>query len=230
MANSTIGVIDNGGLARSLSGVQDQLNSNAHVAATIATDAVSGVKQKVDAAGAAYVSSESLATAYRYAGSAFAMVATPTAVLVIQGSATKTIRVKRVKVGGAATAAGSMPVVLTRRSTAGTLGSAVLTAVVATKLDSTDGAATAVVSTVGTANYGTLGTTAGVVGTGRLNMVALGSAATSGEGAPLVFDFSAPNHRPLVLRCVAEFLTVDFSGAAIPSGGVLDYEIETEEV
>jgi hypothetical protein len=230
MGNSSIGVIDNGGNARNLSGVQDALNSNAHIAAMVAADPTAGYKQAVDASGAAMVLSESKRAAYRFAGSAFAMNATPTVALVLQGSATKTIVVKRVKLSGGATAAGSMPVSLTKRSAAGTLGSAVLTGVAATKLDSLDAAATAVFSTVGTANYGTPGTSAGVVGIGRLNMVALGSAATSGEGAPLSFDFSAPNHKPLVLRGVAEFLTVDFGGAAIPSGGVLDYEIEIEEV
>jgi hypothetical protein len=174
--------------------------------------------------------SESARAAYRYAGSAFSMVATPTSVVVVQGSASKTIVVKRVKLSGGDTAAGSMPCTLTKRSTAGTLGSAVLTGVTATKLDSLDANATAVVSTVGTANYTTPGTTTGVVGIGRLNMVALGSAATSGEGAPLMFDFSASNHKPLVLRGVLEFLTIDFGGAGIPAGGVLDWEVETEEV
>lgn len=167
---------------------------------------------------------------YRYAGSAFSMVATPTVAIVIQGSATKTVAVKRIALNGGATAAGSMPVVLTRRSAAGTLGSAVLTAVTGIKHQSSDASASATVSTVGTANYGTPGTSVGTMGAARLTMVALGSAATSGEGKPVVWEFGNPRgSKPVILASDSEWLTVDFSGAAIPSGGVLDYEIETEE-
>lgn len=166
---------------------------------------------------------------YRYSGTAFSMVATPTSVLVIKGSATKTVAIKRVCLSGAATAAGSMPFTAVRRSTAGTLGSAVLTAVTAGKLDTDNATATAVVSTVGTANYTTPGTAVATLGAGRLSMVALGSAATSSAAYPLCWDFSNPLNQGLVLKGVLDFLTIDGNGAAIPGGGVLDYEIETAE-
>lgn len=163
---------------------------------------------------------------YRYAALAFAMVATPTDAVVIQGAANKTIRVKRVALSGAATAAGTMPVQLVRRSTAGTLGSAVLTAVTAGKHDSEFVTPAATVSTVGTANYTTLGTAAGVIATGRLQMTALGT----GLGVtPVVWDFSSREDYPVVLRGTAEHLCVNFNGAAIPGGGVVDFEIEIEE-
>ncbi len=163
---------------------------------------------------------------YRYAALAFAMVAAPTDVIVIQGAANKTIRVKRVALSGAATAAGTMPVQLVRRSTAGTLGSAVLTVVAAAKHDSEFVAPTATVSTVGTANYTTLGTIAGVVATGRMQMTAL---ATGLGVTPIVWDFSNREDYPVVLRGVLEHLCVNFNAAAIPAGGVIDYEIEIEE-
>lgn len=163
---------------------------------------------------------------YRYAALAFSMVATPTDVIVIQGSAAKTIRIKRVAVSGAATAAGTMPVQLVRRSTAGTLGSAALTAVVAAKHDTEFPAPTAVVSTVGTANYTTLGTIAGVIATGRLQMTAL---ATGLGVAPIVWDFSTRQDHPIVLRGVLQHVCINFNAAAIPSGGVIDFEIEIEE-
>jgi hypothetical protein len=164
---------------------------------------------------------------YRYAGLAFAMVATPTDVIGIQGSATKTLVVKRFKIAGAATAAGTMPAQIIRRSDAGTIGSAALTAVTAAKHDSTDAAATATVSTVGTANYTTPGTSAGVVGTGRLQMTAL---ATGVAAVPLEWDFCTRNDKGIVLRGTSEYLWLNMNGAAIPSGGVLDYEIEIEEI
>ena len=164
---------------------------------------------------------------YRYAGMAFAPVATPTDIIVIRGSATKTLIVKRVKICGAATAAGTMPAAIIRRSTAGTLGSAVLTAITAAKLDSTDATATGVVSTVGTANYTTPGTTAGNVGAGRLQLTAL---ATGVAAIPLEWDFAVRDSKGLYLRGVLEHLCVNLNGAALPAGGVIDYEIEIEEV
>lgn len=164
------------------------------------------------------------------AGSAFAQVATPTVWLVIQGSASKTVRIRRIELSGAATAAGSMPAVVARCSSAGTPGSAALTAVTAAEHDSSGASATAVVSTVGSANYTTPPTVVANVGAGRVNMVALGSAATSSAGNPLVFDFGVGGESALVLRGTSEFITISASGAAIPAGGVNDYRIVwTEE-
>jgi hypothetical protein len=164
---------------------------------------------------------------YRYAGASLAPVATPTDVIIIRGSATKTVIVKLVKLAGAATAAGTMPALLVKRADAGTVGSAVLTAVAAAKHDSGDPAATALISTVGTANYTTVGTTAGNVGTGRLQMTAL---ATGLAAVPVIWDFGSREDKGIVLRGVLEHLCVNLGGAAIPSGGVIDYEIEIEEI
>lgn len=165
---------------------------------------------------------------YRYAVSAFAAVATPTDVVVITGSATagRRVIVKRIKIEGAATAAGNMPVTIIRRSTVGTIGSAVLTAVVPAKMDSTDPTASAVVSTVGTANYTTPGTAAGLVDTGRVQMTAL---ATGLGVTPYQCNFADRLDKPVVLRGVAELLCINLNGAAIPAGGVLDITIEIEE-
>jgi hypothetical protein len=163
---------------------------------------------------------------YNYAVQAFAAVATPTDVVVIQGSATRRVLVKRVMLWGAATTAGTMPVQVIRRSTAGTLGSAVLTAVVPAKHDSHEPTATAVVSTVGTANYTTVGTTAGIIATGRLQMTAL---ATGVAAFPFLVDFGNLQDKPIMLRGTSEFCNINFSAAAIPSGGVMDITIELEE-
>jgi hypothetical protein len=178
--------------------------------------------------GAQLVSSDGTIPTYRYCSLALAMVATPTDALVIQGSATKTVRVKRIKVSGQATAQGSMPVQLIRRSTAGTVAPAVLTAIAAAKHDSTDPAATAVVSTVGTANPGVLGTSAGIVGVDRLGMSALGTG-TAGGGEDVDWNFATRQDKAIVLRGVSEFLVINFNGAAIPAGGVVDFEVELEE-
>jgi len=182
--------------------------------------------QRVDSNFAALVSMETLKATYRYGGLSFAPVATPTDIIEIIGSATKTVRIKRVALMGAATAAGNMPASLVRRSAVPTVGSAVRTAITVGKHDSGDGAATAVVNTIGTANFGTVGTTAGIVGTGLLQMSAL----ATGLGVdPLIWDFSTRNDKALILRGVAESLCINLAGAAVPSGGVIHWEVELEE-
>lgn len=160
---------------------------------------------------------------YRYSGLAFAPVATPTDIIQIKGSATKTVRITRISLTGVATAQGNMPVQIVRRSTAGTAGSAVLTAVTGSTLDPNDGAATGTVSTVGTANFTTLGTLAGTLGADRINMPAVG---TGGVVTATVFDFSAA---PLRLRGTSDWIGINLNGAAVPAGGVIDYMIETQE-
>ena len=169
----------------------------------------------------------SIAT-YAASGSAFAQVANPTVWLVVQGSASKTVRIRRIELSGAATAAGSMPVIVARCSAAGTLGSAVLTGVTAGKHDTQNDAATAVVSTVGTANYGTPPTVVANLAAGRVSMTALGAAAQGGN--PGVVLGGELGEQGIVLRGTSDFLTVSASGAAVPSGGVNDYRIVwTEE-
>ncbi|MGZ5028998.1 MAG: hypothetical protein ACXWAT_00855 [Methylobacter sp.] len=170
------------------------------------------------------VSSDGTKATYRYAMPDFTPVATPTDILVIQGSATKTIRIKRIAVYGESTAAGSMGVQLVRRSTAGTLGSAVLTAVTAGKHDTGDGAATAVISTVGTANYTTLGTSAGVMGAALLTF---GNAGAVQSG--VVWDYSTRNDKAIILRGATDFLCINMNGDAVPTGGKVYFDIETEE-
>lgn len=80
------------------------------------------------------------------------------------------------------------------------------------KLDTTDGAATGVVSTVGTANYTTLGTAVGTMGATRLNMPAVG---TGAQPQPVEFSFQ---NAPLRLRGAAEWLGINLNGAAVPAG------------
>ena len=179
------------------------------------------------APGAVLASSDGAKATYRYAVQGFSPVATPTAMLIIQGSATKTIRIKRIKVSGVATAAGNMPIQLARWSTAGTQGSAALTALTAGKHDVNDAAATAVVSTVGTANYTTQGTGSAVpIAADRVQLAAAGS----GIGfSPLTFDFATRQDKALILRGTSDYIVISGNGGAVPTGGLLDFEIEQEE-
>lgn len=178
-----------------------------------------------DAAGATKGLATPTGTVYHFAGTAFAPVATPTAFIVIKAAAAggKTVYLRKFRAQGAATAAGTMPIFLTKRTTDGTVGSAVLTAITAAKALSTDAANTGSVSTVGTANYTTLGSAAGVIGAGRVEMTAL---ATGVAAVPYVYEPVKPIG---LVAGTTEEITVELGGAAIPAGGVIDWEVVTEE-
>lgn len=154
-------------------------------------------------------------------------VATPTEVVVIQGSATKTCRLTLVKVQGWSTTAGVMKWKLSRRSAAGTLGSAVLTAIPTQgKNDSgTLASATMVISTVGTANYGTPGTLSAILDCG---VVGFNLAAQINNSVPWTPVANAA--QAIVLRGVADWITLDggadAGGDAVPSGGVALITVE----
>jgi hypothetical protein len=177
--------------------------------------------------GAMLVSSDGYKDTYRYAVQGFSPVATPTAFLVIQGSATKTVRIKQIKIMGVATAAGNMPIQASRWSSAGTVGSAVLAAVNPVKHDTSDPAATAAVSTVGTANYTTQGTgNSALLMADRIQFSAAGSGVAAN---PVTLDFSTRQDKAFVLRGTSDYLVLSGAGGAVPAGGVIDITIEMEE-
>ena len=172
--------------------------------------------------------SEHRKATFRYAGN-FTPVATPTDVLMIKGSASTTLRIKRIALYGAtATGAGTMPVTLIRRSTQFTTqGSAVFTPVTAGKHDNVnDAAAGGVVSTIGTANITSLGTAVANLGQGRLWF----PISASGAPLPLVWDFATRQDKPIILRGVSDFLFINLGvSSALPAGGTIDYDIQIEE-
>jgi len=148
-------------------------------------------------------------------------VATPTEVVVMQGSATKTIRLRKISVQGWSTTAGVMKWKLSRRTAAGTLGSAVLTAIPTQgKNDSgTVASPTMTVSTVGTANYTTVGTLGSINDSG---VVGFNLAAQINNTLPWTPTANTPE--AFVLRGTSDWLTLDggadAGGDAVPAGGV----------
>lgn len=197
-----------------------------------ATGTTRSLVVKLDPVTGAWVpinSSDGTTPTYRYAISGFAPVANPTDFVVMQGSATKTIRIKMIKLSGGDTAQGNLPIQFVRRSTSGTLGSAVLTAITALKHDSllaNDPVPTAIVSTVATANYTTLGTLVAIGGTGRLNLPA---AATGTIGPVLMWNFCKNQDKAIILRGVSDFLCLSALGTALLAGTLIDIELEFEE-
>lgn len=159
---------------------------------------------------------------YRYASSGNVPAATPTDIMVLTGSATKVIRVRRVRVGGLATTAGSMIPTLIRRSTANLTGTK--TSPVPLQMDKSDAVPTATLDLY-TVNPGTLGTVVGNFGAKRL---LLGLVAVANDWQEWVWD--PLTSKGLVLRGILDSLAINFGGAAVPAGGTLDFEWEfTEE-
>ncbi len=201
--------------------------SASSVAILDGTGAAKSIASFTNAAGSQIyqVSGDSSVSHYAAAKNQLTPVATPTAVFVITGSATTTMRVKRIVLSGIATGAGEMPFSVKKNSTAGTLGSAALTALTATPYDSGSAAAGGVVSSVGTANYTTLPTIVGIVATGELAF----AVSTSGNVAPQVLEFGQGGRQALVLRGVLECITVDLLGTALVSGGKVSMFVEWAE-
>jgi hypothetical protein len=139
-------------------------------------------------------------------------------ILIINGSATKTVRVTRMSFGGTATAAADMDVTVIKRSTANTAGSAVT----ATPHDSANAAASAVVQ-----SYTAAPTPGAAVGTPVRSAKSFIATATT---APIIQEWNFGNgpKQGVVLRGVAQGLAINVSATQI--GALYDMDVEwTEE-
>jgi len=198
-------------------------------AATAAGQVALGALQDPSGALSQCVTQDHSRATYRYCGIFTLSVATPTCVILIQGGG-NTARVRRVGLAGWATTEGVMRALATRRTTAPTLGSAVLTAVSASLVDpASSSSPTTIVSTVGTANITTQGTTGGILGCG---VITFPKAATIGAGQNCLawpHGFQSDAGQSWVLRGSNNWISIELNGDAVPAGGVLLYEIEIEE-
>lgn len=156
------------------------------------------------------------------ASSTFTPVATPTDIVTIIGSATKTVRVWSFKITTTATAAGSHQFALIKRSAANTTGTFV--AGTAVPLDSANAAATSVVGHY-TANPGGLGTAVGTIITARVvspvPVPASFASIITDAGFDLLSIWSnsgAPGFQPVTLRGIAQVLALNYAGAALVAG------------
>ena len=164
---------------------------------------------------------------YTLAGIGYAAYATPTDMLCIYGSNTKTVTIHAMSMTIRSTAAALQTIYYIKRSAVDTGGTATNPTPVAN--DSTAPAATATVSLYTAAP--TLGT---VVGNVRIIETASGLATTT-PGAILMTTsgFSAPNstnfQTPIILRGTGEGLCTNDAAAALTSGFVSGYAIEWTE-
>jgi hypothetical protein len=163
------------------------------------------------------------------ASSTFTPAATPTDLVIIEGSATKTIRVISLVIATTNTAAGSQQFFLVKRSTADTTGTFV--AATAVPLDSASGAATATRVGHFTANPGALGTAVGTIVTKRVASPVAVPATFAGVVQDAGFDMLASWNQggilsqPVVLRGVTQCLALNFNGAALVAGQTHAYYI-----
>ena len=141
------------------------------------------------------------------------------------GSATKTVRIQKITVGGAATAAVGTPIIVKRESSAISGGTCSAQTSNIALLDTANSA-----STVGTTmNLCTAAPTAGtavnVIDNCRLNVQTV----ASGQPDICVFSFGTNNDQPLRLTGTSDFIGIQ-NTVSFGTAGVLDITVEwTEE-
>jgi len=159
---------------------------------------------------------------YSASGSAFVPATTATDVYLISGSASKTVRIHKIRISGTTTSGSPIKctIRLIKRSTANTAGTAVISTIV--PHDSTNAAATAVAKHY-TANP-TVGASAGDIRAVTNSFQAAGLTVGSIE-----FNFDNDGGQPVILRGVAENLAVNLNSTTV-TGGVLSVSVEWSEV
>lgn len=157
--------------------------------------------------------------AYSVATLSASPAATPSDVAIIQGSATKTIKVYSVKFFGAATAASTMTATLVKRSAMNTGGKEIANTTIPA-YDSTQAAATATVSHYSsTAGNPTTGASVGPITTAAVSLILPGAGVSAFCLNELVPGYAnGLMAQPIVLRGTAECLAVNFAGQGLPIG------------
>lgn len=143
--------------------------------------------------------------------------ASPTDVFTITGSASEVVRITRVEVTGVATTAGTVDLVLLKRSTANTLGTSTNPTKVAH--DSADSASTATVNA-----YTVNPTTGTLVGNFRAGKLFLALATALSD--KFVQEWGIRPSKAIVLRGIAEVFAINLNGVTAPAGTALDISIE----
>lgn len=153
--------------------------------------------------------------------SAAELAATPTDVVVIGGSSTKTVRVKSIRLDGVATTGVNVPIYIQKHSTANT-GGTPGTAVDLVPLDSSDSAASATVTWY-TANP--------TVGTAKtIGVKSLCCAAATLQPGVVEWDFCREAEHAVVLRGTAEQVAINFAASSFDQTGFVgNWQVIWEE-
>ena len=167
---------------------------------------------------------DGLRATYTYAVSATAPYATPTDWIVIRGHATKIVKIRRIEISGAATAATEVIFTLKKHTVGNTGGTS--TNPTPIKHDSADSAAGATILLYSVAP--TIDASAAIWKTVRMTL-AVAPAATADLPDRYVYQYVPGPDGPLTLRGVAQEFAINFAGAAVPTGGVYDAAITFSE-
>lgn len=223
MGNTTVTAKDATGATKTFSGVTDAGNSSAVVTKHFLTNAIGTAMLAPGAATALPVSSDGSKATYATGALGITPAATPGDVIQVQGSATTTVRIKKLTFQGVASTAKQWPVTVRRAVAAHTDGTAV--APVITKFDTGDAAAAAVVTHL-TANPAAKASNPAdsVLFVRDVTFTAPASAAE-----PWVIDFCQRQDKALVLRGAADCLVVSLGGGALTAGEKFSYSVEWEE-
>ena len=178
-------------------------------AGTALTSTTSGAKQALDVV----INAPTKAT-YNSGSGLFTPPATPTDMWVMQGSATKTIKILSLTCFFIQTNAGNDLIYLKRYSTADTAGTS--TTIAALPLDINDAASTATIKAY-TANP-TLGTLVGDLDIVYPGIATNGGPSSETGSAEFSWNLADNQGQPLVLRGTTDQIAVNFNGAAKPAG------------
>jgi len=183
-----------------------------------------------DLAGVNYsqVGMDSTQQTFRASASFTPLATAALALVTIQGSASKTVRIKRLLMGGVSTALADTLFRLTRLSVIGTGGTAVAPTIA--KNDTSTGTATAVVQHYTTAAQST-GTVVSALSHWRQFTATATTPATAYTNPTYqIFPECGVGGQSLVLRGVADFLQIEnFNAGNLPAGTVLEYVVEWVE-
>lgn len=167
------------------------------------------------------VTTESQRDTYSYARAAVAHAATPTDIFLLTGSATKTIKIKRVFINANGSASGIMNALCVKRTADNTGGTRASVVSSIAKYDSKSPTATAVPYTYST-NPSSLGAGANLFAD---NLVF----GNSGNPITAEIEFAIDNLMPPTLRGTSEFFCINMNGDAVPSGGEIGFVVVWEE-
>lgn len=176
------------------------------------------------------VSVDSTRATYRASANFTPQATGAVTIISLQGSATKTVRVKRVMLGGVSTAVSASVYQIVRTTALGAGGTTVNPTIA--KLDTSSATATAVA-----AHYTTTLKATGTGASGPLvtrqvgtNVVTTPATAWIEPLAPLFPEAGMPVGQAIVLRGAAEFMEIqNVTPANLGAGTVLSYIIEWEE-
>ncbi len=194
-------------------------------------NAAQNVASFPDLAGNNYsgVSLDSSGQIYRASASFTPFGTSDLTLISIKGSATKTVRIKRIMLGGSSTALGSILMGIQRTSTVGTGGTAVLPTVA--KLDTGSATATATVTHFTTAAQSVGTPVGGPLSSFQLFTTTVTTPTVAFCEMQMIFpERGVTIGQGLVLRGTADFIEIqNLNAGNVKAGSILQYMVEWAE-